>query len=210
MDAYGRLERYGRHIERERERHRHDELRESARTAGITATIEQARPADDAPRHARPMHTVDVHMMDAETDAAWVDVMITAAPSAPPITESLREAEAHKCRESGLGVPNTALLHQGLVPFVMEQHGRLAPCAQALADDLISERARHLESTQRLDMVAAKWQAAQSFWPMVSCMLARAAYRSLWECQAFRAPDRKAIGAVISHTVRLGIVSLGP
>ena len=85
-------------------RHRHDELRdhlaqtEYARTAGITATIEQA-------------------------NTTWVDAMITAAPPARPITESLRGAAAHKCREYGLGVPNTALLHQGLVPFVMEQHG---------------------------------------------------------------------------------------
>ena len=45
-------------------------------------------------------------------------------------------------------------------------------------------------------MVAAKRQAAQSFWTTVSCMLARAAYRSLAECQAFRAPDCPAIGAV--------------
>ena len=87
------------------------------------------------------------------------------------------------------------MLHQGLVPFVIEQHGRPAPCAQAVANYLISKKARHMESTLGLDMVAAKRQAAQSFWTMVSCMLARAAYRSLAECQAFRAPDRPAIGA---------------
>ena len=53
-------------------RHRHDELRDHlaqyARSSGVTATIEQARPADDAPRHARPMHTADVHLMDTEAN----------------------------------------------------------------------------------------------------------------------------------------------
>ena len=44
-------------------------------------------------------------------------------------------------------------------------------------------------------MVEAKRQAAQVFWSPISCMLAKAAYRSLAECQAFRAPDRPAIGA---------------
>ena len=62
-------------------RHRHDELRDHlaqyARSSGVTATIEQARPADDAPRQARPVHTADVHMM--ETNTTWIDVMVTAA-----------------------------------------------------------------------------------------------------------------------------------
>ena len=180
-------------------RHRHDELRDHlaqyARSSGITATIEQARPADDAPRHARPMHTADVHLMDAEANTTWIDVMVTAAQPARSITDSLREAEQHKCREYGLGVPNPAVLHQGLVPFVIEQHGRPASCAQAVADYLIAKKARHMESTLGLDMVAAKRQAAQAFWSPISCMLAKAAYRSLAECQAFRAPDRPAIGA---------------
>ena len=109
------------------------------------------------------MHTADVHMMDTETNTTWIDVMVTAAQPTRPLTESLRDAETHKCREYGLGVPNPAVLHQGLVPFVIEQHGRPAPCAQAVADYLISKKARHMESTLGLDMVAAKRQAAQSF-----------------------------------------------
>ena len=180
-------------------RHRHDELRDHlaqyARSSGVTATIEQARPADDAPRHARPMHTADVHLMDTEANTTWIDVMVTAAQPAHPLTTSLQEAEQHKCREYGLGVPNPAVLHQGLVPFVLEQYGRPAACAQAMADYLIAKKARHMESTMGLNMVEAKRQAAQTFWSPISCMLAKAAYRSLAECQAFRAPDRPAIGA---------------
>ena len=69
-------------------RHRHDELREHlaqyARSGGVTATIEQARSADDAPRHARPMHTADVRLMDTEANATWIDVMVTAAQPARP------------------------------------------------------------------------------------------------------------------------------
>ena len=68
---------------------------------------------------------------NTEANTTWVDVMVTAAQPGRPITDSLREAEAPKCREYGLGVPNTAVLHQGLVPFVIEQHGHPAPCAQA-------------------------------------------------------------------------------
>ena len=132
-------------------RHRHDELRDHlaqyARSSGITATIEQARPADDAPRQARPMHTADVHMMDTDANTTWTDVMVMAAQPTRPIAESLREEETHKCREYWLGVPNPAVLHQGLVPFIIEQHGRSAACAQAVADYLISKKARHMEST---------------------------------------------------------------
>ena len=120
------------------------------------------------------MRTADVHLMDAEANATWIDVMVTAAQPARTITDSLREAEQHKCREYGLGVPNPAVLHQGLVPFVIEQHGRPASCVQAVADYLIAKKARHMESTLGLDMVAAKRQAAQAFWSPISCMLAKA------------------------------------
>ena len=80
-----------------------DHLAQYVCVVGMTATIEQARPADNAPRHARPMHTADVRVMDAEANATWVDVVITAAPPARPITERLTEADAHTCREYGLG-----------------------------------------------------------------------------------------------------------
>ena len=152
----GQLDELGLHAAacaRHTNRHRHDELRDHIAQHACTASIadiEQTRPANDAPRHARPMRTADVRMMDAEANATWVDVMITAAQPARLITENLQEAEAHKCREYGLGVPNAALLHQGLVPFVMEQHGRPAPCAQALTDYFFSKKARHLENTQGL------------------------------------------------------------
>ena len=73
-------------------------LAQCARSSGVTATIEQARPADDAPRQARPMHTADVRVMDTEANTTWIDVMVTAAQPARPITDSLREAEQHKCR----------------------------------------------------------------------------------------------------------------
>ena len=80
-------------------RHRHDELRDHlaryARSSGVTATIEQARPADDAPRHARPMHTADVRLMDTEANTTWIDFMVTAAQPTRPLTDSLREAEQH-------------------------------------------------------------------------------------------------------------------
>ena len=81
-------------------RHRHDELRDHlaqyARSGGVTATIEQAWPADDAPRHARCVH---VRLMDADANTTWIDVMVTAAQPARPITENLREAERERERE---------------------------------------------------------------------------------------------------------------
>ena len=132
--------------------------------------------------------------MDTEANTTWIDVMVKAAQPTRPISDSLREAGQHKCREYGLCVPNPAVLHQGLVPFVIEKHGSPAPCAQAVADYLIAKKARHMENTLGLDMITAKRQAAQTFWSTISCMLARAAYRNLAECQALRAPDRPAIG----------------
>ena len=80
-------------------RARQDHIAQYARTAGVTASKEEARPADDAPRHAQPMHTADVRVMDNEANTTWIDIMVTAAQPARPIMDSLKEAETRKCRE---------------------------------------------------------------------------------------------------------------
>ena len=59
----------------------------------------------------------------------------------------------------------------------------------------MSKRANVLERTQGLTMVESKRQIAQTFWTPISCLLARAAYRSLAECQAFRTLGRTAADA---------------
>ena len=86
-----------------------DCIAQYARSAGITATIEQARSAKEAAAADKPAHTADIYMMDAAAHETWVDVMITAAHPARPIDQSLREAKTHKRRE---------------VAFVLEQYGR--------------------------------------------------------------------------------------
>ena len=137
-------------VARRTNRHRHDELTDHlaqyARSSGVTATIEQARPADDAPRHARPMHTADVRMMDTEANTTPDRCYGHSGPAnqalyGEPQGRGNAQVQRIWARRSE---PSR---DQGLVPFVIEQHGRPAPCAQAVADYLISKKARHMEST---------------------------------------------------------------
>ena len=84
--------------------------------------------AKTCPTYAHGRRTPDRHRSqhyldrcDGHGGAARLGLLQTAC----------EKPEQHKSREHGLGVPNPAVLHQGLVPFVIEQRGRPASCAQA-------------------------------------------------------------------------------
>ena len=199
----GQLDALGLHAAacaRHTNRHRHDELRDHlaqyARSSGVTATIEQARPADDAPRHARPMHTADVHLMDTEANTTWIDVMVTAAqPARPSHRQPARAAASTSAENMGLAFRTQPCCIKALFPSSWSNMGARRP---------VRKRWRTTSLPRKPDTWKAPW--AWTWWrpnakrhkpsgARSPACLARAAYRSLAECQAFRAPDRPAIGA---------------
>ena len=70
-----------------------------------------------------------------------------------------------------------------MVPVVLEQHGRTAPGAQALFQRLLHHRTQTLVRQGLAAYSAAKRQASSELWAPLSCILLRAAWQSLAECQ---------------------------
>ena len=70
-----------------------------------------------------------------------------------------------------------------MIPAVLEQHGRTAPGAQALFQRLLHHRIQALVRQGLAAYSSAKRQASSELWAPLSCILLRAAWQSLAECQ---------------------------
>ena len=112
-----------------------------------------------------------------------VDVRIHTAHIEQPIGRDLLREELTKCRAYGQQGFDLNKLEQGMVPVVLEQHGRTAPGAQALFQRLLHHRTHTLVRQGTCAYSAAKRQASSELWAPLSCILLRAAWQSLAECR---------------------------
>ena len=188
MDALGlHAARCARHTGLHRRDDVRDHLAQYARTAGVTATVEQNRPMDEP--GARPVHRADVYLIDQQAKEMWLDVRITTATLDIPVERALGEAEARKCQKYRQPRAHPSLLHQGVIPFILEQYGRPAPCARRIADYLIGRRTQHIEHNKALDVAWSRREATQEFWEPISCLLVCCTLRTFAECQALLHDD---------------------
>ena len=174
---------------------RHDQVRDHiakvARQAGLTAQIEQKmlipgqtqEDGEPAPGSVRPLHRADVHIIEPAGSEIWIDVRIHTAHVDQPIGRDLLREEHTKCRAYGQQGFDLNRLEQGMVPVVLEQHGRTAPGAQALFQRLLHHRTHTLVRQGTCAYSAAKRQASSELWAPLSCILLRAAWQSLAECR---------------------------
>ena len=174
---------------------RHDLVRDHiakvARQAGLTAQIEQKmlipgqtqEDGEPAPGSVRPLHRADVHIIEPAGTEIWIDVRIHTAHVDQHIGRDLLREEHQKCRAYGQHGFDLNKLEQGMVPVVLEQHGRTAPGAQALFQRLLHHRTQTLVRQGIAAYSAAKRQASSELWAPLSCILLRAAWQSLAECQ---------------------------
>ena len=174
---------------------RHDQVRDHiakvARQAGLTAQIEQKmlipgqtqEDGEPAPGSVRPLHRADVHIIEPTGSEIWIDVRIHTAHIEQPIGRDLLREELTKCRAYGQQGFDLNRLEQGMVPVVLEQHGRTAPGAQALFQRLIHHRTHTLVRQGTCAYSTAKRQASSELWAPLSCILLRAAWQSLAECR---------------------------
>ena len=168
-----------------------DHIAKVARQAGLAAQIEQKmlipgqtqEDGEPAPGSVRPLHRADVHIIEPAGTEIWIDVRIHMAHVDQPISRDLLREEQQKCRTYGQQGFDTNKLDQGMVPVVLEQHGRTAPGAQALFQRLLHHRTQTLVRQGTAAYSAAKRQASSELWAPLSCILLRAAWQSLAECQ---------------------------
>ena len=138
---------------------------------------------EPAPGSVRPLHRADVHIIEPAGTEIWIDVRIHTAHVDQPISRDLLREEQQKCRTYGQQGFDINKLDQGMVPVVLEQHGRTAPGAQALFQRLLHHRTQTLVRQGTAAYSAAKRQASSELWAPLSCILLRAAWQSLAECQ---------------------------
>ena len=174
---------------------RHDQVRDHiakvARQAGLTAQIEQKmlipgqtqEDGEPAPGSVRPLHRADVHIIEPTGSDIWIDVRIHTAHVEQPIGRDLLREEHIKCRAYGQQGFDINRLEQGMIPVVLEQHGRTAPGAQALFQRLLHHRTHTLVRQGTCAYSTAKRQASSELWAPLSCILLRAAWQSLAECR---------------------------
>ena len=118
----------------------------AAGTAGLTAQVEQkmlvpgqtqddGEPALGSVRH---LHRADDHIIEPAGSELWLDVRVHTAHVDQPIARDFLREEQQKCRAYGQ-TQGYALnrLDQGMIPVVLEQHGRTAPVAQAIFQRLL-------------------------------------------------------------------------
>ena len=168
-----------------------DHIAKVARQAGLTAQIEQKmlipgqtqEDGEPAPGSVRPLHRADVHIIEPAGTEIWIDVRIHTAHVDQHIGRDLLREEHQKCRAYGQHGFDLNKLDQGMVPVVLEQHGRTAPGAQALFQRLLHHRTQTLVRQGTAAYSAAKRQASSELWAPLSCILLRAAWQSLAECQ---------------------------
>ena len=162
---------------------RHDQVRDHiakvARQAGLTAQIEQKmlipgqtqEDGEPAPGSVRPLHRADVHIIEPAGSEIWIDVRIHTAHIDQPIGRDLLREEHTKCRAYGQQGFDINRLEQGMIPVVLEQHGRTAPGAQALFQRLLHHRTHTLVRQGTCAYSAAKRQASSELWAPLSCIL---------------------------------------
>ena len=149
---------------------------------------ENAHPGSDprgrrTPGSVRPLHRADVQNIEPAGSELWIDVRIHTAHVDQPIGRDLLREERQKCRAYGQHGFDLNRLDHGMVPVVLEQHGRTAPGAQALFQRLTHHRTQTLVRQGTAAYSAAKRQASSELWAPLPCILLRAAWQSLAECQ---------------------------
>ena len=125
----------------------------------------------------------DVHIIEPAGSEIWIDVRIHTAHADQSIGRELLREEHQKCRGYGQHGYDINRLEQGMIPVVLEQHGRTAPGAQALFQRLLHHRTQALVRQGLAAYSSAKHQASSELWAPLSCNLLRAAWQSLAECQ---------------------------
>ena len=138
---------------------------------------------EPAPGSVRPLHRTDVHIIEPAGTELWIDVRIHTAHVDQPIGRDLLREEHQKCRAYGQHGFDLNRLDHGMIPVVLEQHGRTAPGAQALFQRLMHHRPQTLVRQGIAAYSAAKRQASSELWAPLSCILLTAAWQSLAECQ---------------------------
>ena len=141
---------------------RHDQVRDHiakvARQAGLTAQIEQKmlipgqtqEDGEPAPGSVRPLHRADAHIIEPAGSEIWIDVRIHTAHIDQPIGRDLLREEHTKCRAYGQQGFDINRLEQGMIPVVLEQHGRTAPGAQAAVPKTPAPSYAHPRQTRYL------------------------------------------------------------
>ena len=107
----------------------------------------------------RPLHKADVHTIEPTGSEIWIDVRMHTAHVDQPIRREFLKGERQKRRAYGQHGYDLNRLDHGMIPLVLEQHGRTAPGAQALFQRLLHRRTQTLVRQGLAAYSAAKLRA---------------------------------------------------
>ena len=94
-----------------------------------------------APGNVRPIHRVDVHIIEPPGSELWLDVKTHTINPDHAVAEELLREQLTKCRACGQRDGfNLQALDKGMTPLVLEQFGQTAPGAQAVFNRIILHR----------------------------------------------------------------------
>ena len=113
----------------------------------------------------RPLHRADVNINEPAGSELGLDGRIHTAHVDEPIWRDFLREEQQKCRAYGQTQGyDLNRLDQGMIPVVLEQHGRTAPRAQVIFQRLLNHRTQLLVRQGLAAYSTAKRQASSELW----------------------------------------------
>ena len=111
-----------------------------------------------------------------------MDVRVISTKPKVAIKNALCQAEVAKRKQYGQGPQERSVLRVGMIPFVAEAHGKLAPMAESLTSYLITPQAKVIEERRDVTPSVALRQESGQFWDPLSYHLLTAGWLGIAHC----------------------------
>ena len=108
--------------------------------------------------------SISLNLLAPSSGSTCASTRRTLTNQIEPIGRDLLREEHQKCRAYGQHGFDLNRLDHGMIPVVLEQHGRTAPGAQALFQRLMRHRTQTLVRQGIAAYSAAKRQASSELW----------------------------------------------
>ena len=169
-----------RHLMRARHDGIRDHLAQYIRAAGLYCMTEQRTAGEikleEAPEMAagewkRPRRTADLHVVDRGGGDIYGDVRIYSMSPGESAEHTLKQQEAAKCAEYGLGPPPTPEPIHGVSPIVFELAGAVSKSCLGFCRQMIWQQVRKSMLQQAAEKGVAWRRAAHALWAPIAVLL---------------------------------------
>ena len=134
---------------------------------------EQEGPHDTSASWKRPKRTADIHVVDKSGADIYGDVSVYALCPGESAESTLKQQEASKCAEYGLGPPPSAEPVPGVCPLVFELAGAVSRSCLGFCRCMIWHQATKSSLQHAIDRGIAWRRAAHALWAPIAAILTR-------------------------------------